>query len=83
MDRDPLERAREQREFILRGLASYEDALRTGIYYSADEVLAELKSKLDARTADRAATQKRLEDAFGSWNEVDGLPTDHSPSPSD
>jgi hypothetical protein len=83
MDRNPLERAREQREFILRGLASYEDALCTGIYYSTDEVLAEFRSKLNARTAERAATQKRLEEAFGSWNEIDDLTTDRSPSPAD
>ena len=46
---------RTQEEFIARGLASREEAKRTGIYYSSDDVFAMLKSKLDAA---KAAKQK-------------------------
>jgi hypothetical protein len=38
-----------QAEFIARGLASLAEAERTGIYYSAEEVLGELKDMLDAK----------------------------------
>lgn len=38
-----------QAEFIARGLASLAEAERTGIYYSAEEVLGELKEMLDAK----------------------------------
>lgn len=41
-----------QAEFIARGLASREEAKRTGIYYSADEVLGELKGMLEAKRAE-------------------------------
>jgi predicted transcriptional regulator len=37
-----------QAEFIARGLASREEAKRTGIYYSAEEVLAHLEKKVEA-----------------------------------
>lgn len=33
---------RTQQEFIARGLASRDDAKRSGVYFSAEEVLAEL-----------------------------------------
>ncbi|GAB4117830.1 MAG: YlcI/YnfO family protein [Sideroxydans sp.] len=33
---------RTQQEFIARGLASREEAKKTGVYFSAEEVLAEL-----------------------------------------
>ncbi|MBP1842499.1 histidine ammonia-lyase [Rhizobium petrolearium] len=75
MSQNPVERAGEQREFILRGVASLEEARRTGVYYSSQEVLAEMRTLLDRRKmAERAETQKRLEDAFGLWSEpkVDG-----------
>jgi predicted transcriptional regulator len=35
---------RTQQEFIARGLASREEARKSGVYFSADEVLAELDS---------------------------------------
>ena len=38
----------QQREFIARGLASRDEAKRTGIYYSHEEVMAELNAKLEA-----------------------------------
>lgn len=37
-----IERRQLQQEFIARGLASRDEAKRTGEYYSADEVLQEL-----------------------------------------
>lgn len=37
-----IERRQLQQEFIARGLASRDEARRTGEYYSADEVLQEL-----------------------------------------
>lgn len=43
---------KSQAEFIARGLAAREDAKRTGIYYTADEVLGELKAMLDAKLAE-------------------------------
>lgn len=44
--RETLERRRSRAEFMARGLASREDAKRTGAYVDADVVLAELSSKL-------------------------------------
>lgn len=35
---------RTQQEFIARGLASRDEAKRTGVYFSSEEVLAELDS---------------------------------------
>lgn len=40
-----------QAEFIARGLAAREEAKRTGVYYDADEVHAELRAMLDAKKA--------------------------------
>ncbi|CDN46882.1 YlcI/YnfO family protein [Neorhizobium galegae] len=44
---------RTQAEFIARGLASLAEAERTGVYYSAEEVLGELKGMLDAKRAEK------------------------------
>ena len=44
-----------QAEFIARGLKAREEAKRTGIYYGAEEVLAELKGMLDAKLAEKSA----------------------------
>lgn len=41
-----LERRRAQRDFLARGLASREEAWRTGEYYAAAEVLDELDTLL-------------------------------------
>lgn len=46
-----IERRQFQQEFIARGLASRDEAKRTGVYYSAEEVMDELKSKLAAKRA--------------------------------
>ncbi|MDQ2778634.1 MAG: prevent-host-death protein [Pseudomonadota bacterium] len=46
-----IERRQARAEFIARGLASREEALRTGRYYSAGEVHAELTGMLDKARA--------------------------------
>jgi predicted transcriptional regulator len=42
-----IERRQSQREFIARGLASRDEARRSGEYYDADDVLRELDELLD------------------------------------
>lgn len=42
-----------QAEFIARGLASLTEAERTGVYYSSEEVLGELRDMLEAKRAER------------------------------
>jgi predicted transcriptional regulator len=44
--RDEVNRRRTRAEFIARGLAAREDAKRTGVYYDADTVHAELREML-------------------------------------
>jgi predicted transcriptional regulator len=44
--RDEVNRRRMQAEFIARGIASRDDALRTGKYFPADAVHAELRTML-------------------------------------
>jgi predicted transcriptional regulator len=49
--RDNIERRRHQREFIVRGLASRDDAKRSGVYISSDAVLGRLERMLaDAKS---------------------------------
>ena len=55
--RDEVNRRRNQAEFIARGLAAREEAKRTGVYYTADEVHAELHAMLAAAEA-KAAGKK-------------------------
>ncbi|PJI45409.1 MAG: prevent-host-death protein [Rhizobium sp.] len=43
-----------QAEFIARGLASLAESERTGIYFTSEEVLSELKGMLDAKRAEGA-----------------------------
>ncbi|KXG87997.1 YlcI/YnfO family protein [Agrobacterium bohemicum] len=50
--RRQVEIRKSQAEFIARGLASLEEAERTGVYYSADEVHAELRAMLAAKKAE-------------------------------
>lgn len=45
--RDEVQRRRHQAEFIARGLASREEARRTGEYFDAEQVHDELRSMLD------------------------------------
>ncbi|QND49836.1 prevent-host-death protein [Rhizobium lusitanum] len=51
--RAQIDYRRAQAEFIARGLTARDDAKRTGVYYSADEVLGKLKSKLAAAKASK------------------------------
>lgn len=48
-----LERRQVQRDFLARGLASAEEARRTGEYYPAEEVLGELRHMLQVKLAKR------------------------------
>ncbi|CAN7463229.1 YlcI/YnfO family protein [Rhizobium sp. LjRoot254] len=47
-----IEYRRTQREFIARGLASRDDAKRTGVYFDAADVHAELRTMLAAAKAE-------------------------------
>ncbi|CAG9247808.1 prevent-host-death protein [Burkholderia cepacia] len=53
--RDGIARRRLQREFVTRGLASRDEARRTGEYVDAADVQAELEGMLKAARAARAA----------------------------
>ncbi|GAA0258149.1 YlcI/YnfO family protein [Rhodanobacter caeni] len=44
--RDEVNRRRTQAEFIARGLAAREEAKRTGVYYTVDEVMGSLRDIL-------------------------------------
>lgn len=55
--RNGIDQRRAQREFIARGLASYDKACRTGVFFSSDDVMATLKQRtMDAKA--RAAARK-------------------------
>jgi hypothetical protein len=49
--RAQIEHRRTRAEFIARGLAAREDARKTGVYHSADDVLGMLKRELEATKA--------------------------------
>ena len=49
--RAQIEHRRTKAEFIARGLAAREDAKKTGVYHSAEDVLGMLKGKLEAAKA--------------------------------
>lgn len=49
--RDSVERRRHQREFIARGLASRDEAKRTGVYIKSDVVIGRLANMLAAAKA--------------------------------
>jgi len=53
--RRQVEIRKSQAEFIARGLASLEEAERTGVYYTSEEVLAELRGMLEAKKAEKRA----------------------------
>jgi predicted transcriptional regulator len=53
--RDGIARRRLQREFVTRGLASRDEARRTGEYVDAADVQAELEGMLKAARAAKAA----------------------------
>lgn len=52
--RTQIHRRNTQREFIARGLASRDEAKRTGIYHDADDVLRELDEIIEAAEAKAA-----------------------------
>ncbi|UXU92382.1 hypothetical protein LXM88_33235 [Burkholderia sp. S-53] len=54
MFRDSIERRRVQREFVARGVASRDEARRTGEYIDAANVQAELERMLKAARATKA-----------------------------
>lgn len=49
--RAEVEYRREQAEYIARGLASLEEAERTGVWYTTEDVLSMMRAKLDAAKA--------------------------------
>ena len=49
--RDEVNRRRTQAEFIARGLAARDEAKRTGVYYSVDEVMGSLRHILEEAKA--------------------------------
>lgn len=49
--RNEVNRRRSQAEFIARGLASREEAKRTGVYYTVEEVMGSLQHMLDEAKA--------------------------------
>ena len=49
--RDQVNRRRTQAEFIARGLAAREEAKRTGVYYTVDEVMGSLRQTLEKAKA--------------------------------
>jgi len=55
--RKTIERRRARAEFIARGMASREEAKRTGVYFAADRVHAELGQMLAKA---KAKVQKRV-----------------------
>lgn len=46
--RAQVDRRVAQREFVARGLASAEEARRTGVYYTAEEVIQHLRRKVES-----------------------------------
>lgn len=60
--RDEVTRRRNQAEFIARGLTAREDARRTGVYYSVEEVMDSLQGMLDeakAKAKNHKVAEKR------------------------
>ncbi|NTJ41576.1 prevent-host-death protein [Agrobacterium larrymoorei] len=51
--RKQVEIRKSQEEFIARGLAALEESRSTGVFYSAEEVHAELRAMLAAKKAER------------------------------
>lgn len=54
--RKEIDMRRTQAEFIARGLAAREDAKRTGIYHTTEDVLGTMRAKLEAAKAKAAKT---------------------------
>jgi hypothetical protein len=49
--RTQIDYRQTQAEFIARGLASREEAKRTGVYYSSDDILNMMREKLEKARA--------------------------------
>ncbi len=57
--RNEVNRRKVQAEFIARGLAAREEARRTGVYYTVEEVMDSLQNILDeAKTRQRNVAEK-------------------------
>lgn len=56
--RAEVELRQQRRAFLARGIGSLEAARRTGVYYEADDVIAELRQMLDTAKGKAAATPK-------------------------
>lgn len=52
--RDEVRRRRLQAEFVARGLAAGDDAARTGVYHSVDDVMGSLRDILAGARKPRA-----------------------------
>jgi hypothetical protein len=50
--RAEVEYRRVQADFVAKGLAGLEEAERTGVWYDADEVHAELRARLEKKKAE-------------------------------
>lgn len=50
--RAEVEYRRDQADFVAKGLAGLEEAERTGVWYDAEEVHAELRAKLEKKKAE-------------------------------
>jgi hypothetical protein len=57
--REAIERRRVRAEFIARGLVSRDESRRTGVYISAEDVLADLGAKLDRAKTELAGKSAR------------------------
>ena len=57
--RGTLQRRSGQAEFVARGMASLEEARRTGVTYPAEAVIRKLEEKLEEALERRAAATKR------------------------
>lgn len=57
--RHEVNRRKNQAEFIARGLAAREEARRTGVYYTVEEVMGSLRDILDeAKARQRNVAEK-------------------------
>ncbi|MFN3721058.1 MAG: prevent-host-death protein [Rhizobium rhizophilum] len=50
--RAEVEYRRDQADFVAKGLVGLEEAERTGVWYDADEVHAELRARLEKKKAE-------------------------------
>lgn len=48
-----------EEDFVARGLRAAEDARRTGVYYSIEDVAAEMKKRLEAAKRKRSPSKRK------------------------